>query len=40
MQREISLVYTKPQEAKMLTGKCLEQIGSELPEEFRDKAGK
>jgi len=38
MQREIALVYTKLQEAKMWIGKCLEQIGSELPAEFRDKA--
>ena len=36
--REIALVYTKLQEAKMWAGKCLEQIGSELPKEFRDKA--
>ena len=38
MQREIALVYTKLQEAEMWAGKCLEQIGSELPEEFKDKA--
>ena len=38
MQREIALVYTKLQEAKMWAGKCLEQIGSELPKEFQDKA--
>lgn len=36
--REMSLVHTKLQEAKMWTGKCLEMIGSELPEEFRDEA--
>lgn len=36
--REISLVYTKLQEAKMWTGKCLEVNGSELPKEFRDEA--
>lgn len=38
IQREISLVYTKLQEAKMWAGKCLEQLGSELPAEFQDKA--
>ena len=38
MGREISLVYTKLQEAKMWAGKCLEQVGSELPKEFQDKA--
>jgi len=36
--REMSLVYTKLQEAKMWAGKCLEELGSELPEEFQDKA--
>jgi len=36
--REMSLVITKLQEAKMWAGKCLEQIGSELPKEFQDKA--
>lgn len=36
--REMSLVRTKLQEAKMWAGKCLETIESELPEEFRDKA--
>jgi hypothetical protein len=36
--REIALVYTKLQEAKMWTGKCLEMIGSELPKEFQDRA--
>jgi hypothetical protein len=38
MQREISIVYTKLQEAKMWAGKCLEQVGSELPQEYRDEA--
>ncbi len=37
-QREISLVYTKLQEAKMWAGKCLEQLGSELPPQYTDKA--
>ena len=36
--REMALVRTKLQEAKMWAGKCLEQLGSELPKEFRDKA--
>lgn len=36
--REISLVVTKLQEAKMWAGKILEAIGSELPKEFQDKA--
>jgi hypothetical protein len=36
--REMSLVYTKLQEAKMWTGKCLEMLGSELPKEYQDKA--
>ena len=36
--REMSLVYTKLQEAKMWAGKCLEALGSELPAEFQDKA--
>jgi hypothetical protein len=36
--REMSLVHTKLQEAKMWTGKCLEMLGSELPKEFQDKA--
>ena len=36
--REMALVYTKLQEAKMWAGKCLEALGSELPEEFQDKA--
>lgn len=37
-KREIALTYTKLQEAKMWTGKVLEEMGSELPAEFRDKA--
>ena len=37
MGREISLVITKLQEAKMWAGKCLEVIGNTLPEEFRDE---
>ncbi len=36
--REMALVHTKLQEAKMWAGKCLEQIGSKLPAEFQDKA--
>ena len=36
--REMSLAMTKLQEAKMWVGKCLEAIGSEFPEELRDKA--
>ena len=36
--REMALVHTKLQEAKMWAGKCLEKLGSELPEEYRDKA--
>lgn len=36
--RELSLVRTKLQEAKMWAGKILEVMGSELPAEFRDKA--
>jgi len=36
--REMHLVRTKLQEGKMWVGKCLEQKGSELPKEFRDKA--
>lgn len=35
--REMALAHTKLQEAKMWVGKCLEAIGSELPEEFRDR---
>lgn len=37
-KREIALVYTKLQEAKMWAGKVLEEMGSELPKEFQDKA--
>lgn len=37
-KREIALVYTKLQEAKMWAGKVLEEMGSELPIEFQDKA--
>lgn len=36
--REMALVRTKLQEAKMWAGKCLEVLGSELPKEFQDKA--
>jgi hypothetical protein len=37
-KRENALVITKLQEAKMWAGKILEEVGSELPEEYRDKA--
>lgn len=37
-KREFALVYIKLQEAKMWTGKVLEELGSELPKEFQDKA--
>lgn len=37
-KRELALVYTKLQEAKMWAGKVLEEMGSELPVEFQDKA--
>lgn len=37
-KREIALVHTKLQEAKMWCGKVLEEMGSELPVEFRDEA--
>lgn len=37
-KREAALAYTKLQEAKMWTGKVLEEMGSELPKEFQDKA--
>lgn len=37
-KREWSLVYTKLQEAKMWAGKVLEELGSELPEQYQDKA--
>ncbi len=36
--REMSLVITKLEEAKMWAGKSLGQMGSELPKEFQDKA--
>lgn len=36
--RELAIVHTKLQEAKMWTGKVLEELGSELPVEFRDEA--
>lgn len=36
--REIALVRTKLQEAKMWAGKCLEQDGSPLPKAWRDEA--
>lgn len=35
--REISIVYTKLQEAKMWAGKVLEELGSELPAQYQDK---
>lgn len=37
-QRELALAYTKLQEAKMWLGKVLEELGSELPKEYQDKA--
>ena len=37
-KRELALAYTKLQEAKMWTGKVLEELGSSLPKEFRDEA--
>ncbi len=36
--RELALVRTKLQEAKMWAGKCLEAIDSPFPEELRDEA--
>lgn len=36
--REAALVKTKLQEAKMWAGKILEELGSELPAEYQDKA--
>ena len=36
--REVALVHTKLQEAKMWAGKVLEELGSELPKEYQDKA--
>lgn len=38
--REMSLVRTKLQEAKMWAGKCLEVSGSPFPQELADKAQK
>ncbi len=35
--REIALVITKLEEAKMWAGKVLERMGHELPTEFQDK---
>jgi hypothetical protein len=37
-KRELSLAYTKLQEAKMWLGKVLEELGNELPEQYQDKA--
>lgn len=37
-QREIAICYTKLQEAKMWLGKVLEELGSELPKQYQDKA--
>ncbi len=37
-KREMALVHTKLQEAKMWTGKVLEELGSELPKEYQDKS--
>ena len=37
-QREYVLSYTKLQEAKMWLGKVLEELGSELPAQYRDEA--
>lgn len=37
-QREMALVHTKLQEAKMWIGKVLEENDSPLPAEFRDEA--
>ena len=36
--REMDLTITKLQEGKMWAGKVLEQLGSELPKEYRDEA--
>lgn len=36
--REIALVITKLQEAKMWAGQVLGELGSELPKEFQDKS--
>ena len=35
--RALSLVVTKLEEAKMWAGKRLEELGSELPAEYRDQ---
>lgn len=35
--REMALIRTKLQEAKMWAGKCLEAMGQDLPKEFQDK---
>lgn len=36
--REMALVRTKLQEAKMWAGKCLEAVGAPFPAELRDEA--
>jgi len=36
--REIALVVTKLEEAKMWAGKVLGEMGRKLPEEYRDEA--
>ncbi len=36
--RELALSFTKLQEAKMWLGKALEELGSPLPQEYRDEA--
>ena len=36
--REMSLVHTKLQEAKMWAGKCLEAADSPFPDELRDES--
>lgn len=36
--REVTLVHTKLQEAKMWAGKILEELGSPFPKELADKA--
>ena len=36
--REMALIFTKLQEAKMWAGKCLEAINSPFPKELRDEA--
>ena len=37
-QAEMTLAFRKMQEGKMWLGKVLEELGSELPAEFQDKA--